>query len=310
MAITTRGAKPPAADAPLFGRTSTNIAEPTTELKDSGYPLQGRPGSANYNWLLNYVSAGILHEFIYGIASFDVNETYTTESYTNRVGILYKSLQGANSGNVPESSPSYWHDLRTPFTQTVTATGTLTINSYFDMHVISDTSIGINTITLGSPAFEGQKVVIKSEGADLTYIKGPGVYVDSLALGLPCNLDVTFKAIDGEWVADSGVCAEYESGQDYIRISSQGKLHIINITDTSFSSSPVRAANVTWSIPFANTSYKIMGHITDSTDLSRPYTLSQFPVASRTTTTALSYAITTASSTATVERTVELYGDL
>jgi hypothetical protein len=153
---------------------------------------------------------------------WDSSVTYAIGEVVYYSGFFYSSLENSNLGNIPVSSPSYWHDLRTPISQTITATGTLTINSYFDMHVISDTSGGPNTITLGSPAFEGQRVVIKSEGADLTYLKGPGIYVDSLALGLPCNLDITFKAIDGEWIADSGGCAEYVDSSWDVTVSSKG----------------------------------------------------------------------------------------
>ena len=153
MAITTRGTKPAAADAILFASDSTNISKPTTELQDSGYSTQSRPGSSNYNWLFNYVSAGIAHEFVYGIAEYDSGETYVANSYTNRLGLIYRSRTAGNIGNVPESSPNQWHDIRTPLEFVISATETHVPQSLFHELLTCDASVAGFTLTVDDGLF-------------------------------------------------------------------------------------------------------------------------------------------------------------
>lgn len=233
MPITTRGARPPAADAPLFAKDSTNIATLTTQLLDDGYANQSRPGSANYNWLFNYVSASALHNMIYGVSVYDDTETFPIHAYTNRNGVLYKSIQGSNTGQLPESSPAYWHDTRSPVASTEDTSGPLSVSEYFNMLVTVDTSSGNVTKTFDPGNFVGQTITIITSGPGLAYLKGPGVYVDAAGVGVPVSDGkiVTYVWDGAFWDAEDVVCSEFTVGDFTVIQSANGRMDIINLSD-------------------------------------------------------------------------------
>jgi hypothetical protein len=166
MSVTIRGNKPSAADSPLWGGSSANISKPTTPLIDAGYALQASPGSANWNWITNYLSAAATHVMIYGVAQWDTNETYVADSYTNRNGIQFKSRAAGNQGNIPESTPDKWHDTRTPLAVAISAGGTHTPQSLFNEVLNIDTSGGDFALTIDPGLFSNQLVKVVASGGN------------------------------------------------------------------------------------------------------------------------------------------------
>lgn len=262
MAITTRGEKPAATDAILFANASTNISKPTTELEDSGYATQSRPGSANYNWLFNYVSAGITHEFIYGIAEYDANENYVAYSYTNRLGLIYRSRSGSNSGHTPESSPTFWHDIRTPLEFTISSGETHSPQSLFHETLVLDASLGGFTLTIDDGVFDGQQecLFVTDDSTALVYIKGTGtltggkksgIWDGANTLGTPISAGLSmcmqWNALQSQWIILSTQTADYVSSGDTVKQYSGGRMQ--QYGQRSFSTSLV----VTFPIAYKTT---------------------------------------------------------
>lgn len=175
MAITTRGNKPTFADSPLWGNASTNITKPIASLLNDGYATQTQPGSANWNWITNYVSAGVLHCFIYGIPIWDTDETYVAGSYLNRNGIIFKSRVGANTGNIPESSPTQWQDTRLPLPFAIAGSGTQTPQNEFNEILNIDTTGGDIALTIDPGLFVNQFIKIVSTGGNKTTLTISGL---------------------------------------------------------------------------------------------------------------------------------------
>lgn len=182
MPVTTRGDKPSALDAPLWGNASANITKPITSLINAGYATQSQPGSANWNWLTNYVSAGVTHCFIYGTPIWDTDEIYVANSYTNRNGIIFKSRVGANTGNVPESSPTEWQDTRSPLPVAISASGTHTPQAEFNEQLNIDTSGGDIALIVDPAIFSNQMVKIISTGGNITTLTVSG-HTGTITLG-------------------------------------------------------------------------------------------------------------------------------
>jgi len=289
MAVTTRGDKPAAADAILFAPSSTNISKPTTELQDSGYATQARPGSANYNWLFNYVSAGIAHEFVYGIAEYDSGETYVANSYTNRLGLIYRSRTAGNIGNVPESSPTQWHDIRTPLEFVISATETHAPQSLFHELLTCDASVAGFTLTVDDGLFDGQKILVSvpDDATGLVYVKGTGtldgnnkrsgIYSGASDLGTPISaglsLSMEWSSTRSQWVPVNAVTADYVSGGQNLIQSSDGTMDII-VTETKSSISISANTGValfgpyTYIIPFSSYYEKTHNVLSDTYNLS------------------------------------------
>lgn len=174
MSITTRGEKPLFVDAPLISRLSTNIGKPGTTLLDEGYATQDEPGSDEWNWVTNYVSAGVLHCFIYGIAIWDVDETYVENTYINRNGVIYKSRVGTNLGNVPESSPNQWHDIRKPLPIEISSSGSHSVQTQFNEVLKVDSSGGVVNLSVGVGQFDGQTIAVEVTGGNVCNVTASG----------------------------------------------------------------------------------------------------------------------------------------
>lgn len=173
MSVTNRGDKPPFADAPLIGRLSTNIGKPSSTIIDDGYDLYAEPGSSEWNWFNNYVSAAVLHCLIYGIAEWDIAETYPINAYINRNGIIYKSRVGGNVGNSPESSSTQWHDIRKPLEIPITVSGTSNPQSQFH-EVLKVSTAGSIALSIGAGLFDGQIIAIEVSGGGNCTVSASG----------------------------------------------------------------------------------------------------------------------------------------
>ncbi|MCK4827205.1 hypothetical protein KA005_66360 [bacterium] len=272
MSITTRGNKPAAVDAPLWGSSSANISKPTTTLINAGYPLQASPGSANWNWLINFVSAGVVHNLIYGIASWDTGETYVLNSYVNHNGIRYKSRIAGNIGQTPGADPTKWHDTRSPLTVAISSTQTRTVQSMFDEVLNVDTSGGNRTVTLTNGLFNGQEVVVICDGTGMTYVKGSGaltggkksgIWDAASATGTPISdglsLKLRWSVSLGIWIVVNEITAEWTSGVFQIEITSTGDLiQTVTANSGSITLNPQAGSTfftgATYPIPFISVS--------------------------------------------------------
>ena len=183
MPVTTRGTKPPAADAPLWGGSSVNITKPTTTLLDEGYATQTTPGSADWNWITNFVSAGVVHNLIYGIAVWDTDEEYVVGSRVNRNNVIFYSRVAANQGNIPESSGTQWHDTRLPLPFAISTGTTQSPQADFDEVLRVNTTAADIAITINAGMFDGQRVIVEVTGGNNAVLTIAGLPLQVVATG-------------------------------------------------------------------------------------------------------------------------------
>jgi hypothetical protein len=164
---------------------------------------------------------------VYGVPVYDPAETYTAYSFTNRNGILYKSLQGSNSGNLPETAGStYWQDTRAARTQTVSASGSLVLGG-FNWEILVDLSLGGVTISqLPVPDFIGQRVHVYGTGTGLGKITGgTGLYMNGVYFNSATN-GVFLEAKSATlWNVVPGISAEV-TGTQHKKFYSDGRMEL------------------------------------------------------------------------------------
>lgn len=135
-----------------------------------------------------------------GIAEWDTSTEYVANSFAQYNGILYQSLLASNSGNAPDSSPTYWTrviDVATqvqtgvtqPYAGRTAPTGYLMCDgsavsrsTYAALFAVAVPSLGAFTVTIATPAV----LTLASHGL----VAGEAVYfttTGALPTGLSAN---------------------------------------------------------------------------------------------------------------------------
>lgn len=103
MALTKPSVLPPWADA-------GDKVQPTNAEIQTGWPLSNVPPSRQrFNWLLNWLMNGVRYITRRGMPDYGADETYLTgDRVIGDDGKTYRSLQDANTGHTPSTSPLWW----------------------------------------------------------------------------------------------------------------------------------------------------------------------------------------------------------
>lgn len=87
-------------------------APATSDTPDSGKVAAGwtveTPPAEWQNWWQNRSDEFMFHMNDYGMPQWDANTTYPLNALTMSAGIMYKSLQAGNTGQIPASQPTFW----------------------------------------------------------------------------------------------------------------------------------------------------------------------------------------------------------
>lgn len=103
MTIETR----PSASIPAWGETGEKV-QPTVAEVRNGWPLSNVPPSRQrFNWLLNFLFAGLRYFLQRGIPEWDDGETYPQHARVQYAGITYRA-KVENDGAQPDTSPTEW----------------------------------------------------------------------------------------------------------------------------------------------------------------------------------------------------------
>jgi hypothetical protein len=113
-------------------------------------------------------------------------------------------------------------------------------------NVIIDTGSGDATITLDPGDFEGQTVNVIVDDLGMGIVNWGGSYLIYITLNsaLATSLIATFKWINGAWVVSGGVTADYVSGTEIVKLSSNGRMELRKTASITFTA--VSGASHTW----------------------------------------------------------------
>ena len=87
-----------------------DIVEPSGAFIEAGWVMSATPPARQYfNWILNFCANAARYFSRRGVADYDPAETYLLDDITRGDdGVLYQSLQNANTANTPSISPAFW----------------------------------------------------------------------------------------------------------------------------------------------------------------------------------------------------------
>lgn len=94
---------------PVWAEAGDKV-QPTNPEVQTGWPLTNTPPARQrWNWLLNWLMNGVRYLARRGLTDYDANETYEVgDRCVGDDGKTYRSIQAANIGNTPSSSPLWW----------------------------------------------------------------------------------------------------------------------------------------------------------------------------------------------------------
>lgn len=112
MAIT----KPAVRTAWADGAGGSDLTDPGNTFVAAGWPSSSTPPARQYfNWILNYCANAVRYFSRRGLVDYDAAETYSAgDIVRGDNGLMYQSLQNANTGNTPSVSGSWWGSVSTP----------------------------------------------------------------------------------------------------------------------------------------------------------------------------------------------------
>jgi hypothetical protein len=98
---------------PAWGETNTTTADmvqPASGAIQTGWILSATaPARQTWNWLLNFCANAIRYFMQRGMVDYDAAETYQLNARViGNDGNTYVSIQNANSGHTPSTSPTWW----------------------------------------------------------------------------------------------------------------------------------------------------------------------------------------------------------
>lgn len=164
-------------------------------------------------------------------------------------------------------------------------------------NVVVDTSGGNVTLTVASLPFEGKVINVQCSGSGLVYLKDSlnSLYQGASSLGIPISdgLKCTIRAIDGIWVADNEVTADYIDGTNRIFQSSIGRFSMYISDSITFSGVAGGGDTVPLPITLANSNY-FSG--AEATGLVNGQAITTYSVLTETTQVTFSFFTITASS--------------
>lgn len=166
--------------------------------------------------------------FLQDILLNGVPEWTSTRVYPELVGMcqdegivwVFNGTGGTTSINEqPSLNQTKWDPVTVPHkTVDVSATGAID-PSYTNTDFVSDTSAGNNTLTIADPACDGLVQNIYSSGSGITYLldSSGNLYSGASSTGIPITdkKKCTIRSINGIWVADDEMTAEWDDG-DYV----------------------------------------------------------------------------------------------
>lgn len=99
--------KPPV--LPTWADSGDQVQPSNAEIQ-VGWPLTNTPPARQrWNWLLNYLMNGVRYFARRGMPDYGADETYMTgDRVIGDDGKTYRSLQDANTGHTPSTSPLWW----------------------------------------------------------------------------------------------------------------------------------------------------------------------------------------------------------
>jgi hypothetical protein len=175
---------------PAWDTTEVNSVEPDTTHQDEGWLAPGgvpeKPPFQTFNHWMNAVWKWIKEFNKQGIVEWDGVTTYDINNTTKGSnGIIYRSLQNANTNNDPVSSPTWWRDelaLKAPLASPV-FTGTPKKDT-FDMYH-RDNILGIVSQTLGVPT---GAIIEEGENANGRWIRfADGTQINTVVQNITTN---------------------------------------------------------------------------------------------------------------------------
>lgn len=91
-----------------WGQTAapSDTQDPGDTYTSKGWQIGGKPPRQYFNWVLNYIFAGIRYLCQVGVATWDTNETYPLGALTvnTQDGLLYRTLANNVQGQRPDQS--------------------------------------------------------------------------------------------------------------------------------------------------------------------------------------------------------------
>lgn len=192
MALTKPSVLPPWADA-------GDKVQPTNAEIQTGWPLSNVPPSRQrFNWLLNWLMNGVRYLTRRGMPDYAADETYAIgDRVIGDDGKTYRSIQAANTGNTPSSSPLWWE--RWGFTK-AELTAELNNHDYKDSCRVGTTAnlaalSGLLTVD-GVVLVAGDRVLVKNQttgSQNGIYVVAAGAW--SRATDFDENSEVTAGAL-------------------------------------------------------------------------------------------------------------------
>lgn len=217
---------------PAWGETNTTSADmvqPANAAIQTGFPLSATPPARQtFNWLLNWASNAIRYFMQRGLADYDAAETYSLNSRCiGDDGNTYVSIQAANIGNTPSTSPTWWvkWGLKISDVASVVAAGGLQFAPSAGLAFAVNTALTNAVVgSWGQIQAGGVTVTLPSisavaEGQTFTFVKGNYAgtiaasgadHVEgaaSIPIGVGESITVVSDGVSGWFVAADGVGA-------------------------------------------------------------------------------------------------------
>jgi hypothetical protein len=252
--------------------TITNVTYVGVELNISGQNFgsySSNDSNVDYvdksiTTLSNTVTPLLDALYLNGIPPYDPAEEYLAiVSFCQDEGMIWSSNFGTvgvpNVGNKPSVNQDKWYPVSAPTEYIDIGVGDSIPTTYRHLELTFDTSLGdLLKASPLTPSFEGQTISYGVNDTGLGELDFNGSYnlFVSLDSSLTKSLRGGIKGVNGEWIPFGGVTADYSSGTQKIKMSSNRNLFLQDDITTSGASSETRVVTMTHSISFATTKYQ------------------------------------------------------